>query len=328
MVVQYNKKVIKMKSFNKNAVFSLLATTSLSLAFLSPVHGVKQALELEFNDNSKVRYTRKHGAMPISLKNSDIKCQKHAIQIGSTSISIDSSQPLDKIVEDLRNQSNIRNVTVIKLSLDERCTKRISKFNLSFENIPPDQLQEKVNLYRTLYVHILKHKDDSPTAKRHIPLIQNQMGCALAQLADSIDVSAKLSLLEEAFNLCDESVKAGYEEAKGNRSAIRVERGAVQVLLSDTLELSQKIPLFREVMNVFTEEKALGTVQAVRNIPGLQVRLAVALASLSETENSVAQRLPLLEESTMLLAQSAGEGNAEGALLLEELFLKLELARQ
>lgn len=158
----------------------------------------------------------------------------------------------------------------VSLSPDEKCKKKIEKFNKTPRQDLP--FQEQILLYRDFCFSLEKYfKEGSKLAEEALPDAQTRLGLVLANTSDSLSTEEAIDRLKESILLISANA------IKGNQKAIKnlpLARNKLAVKLVNSVRgLPEDIPLLREALELLTQSANAGLIIAKENITILQCRL-------------------------------------------------------
>ena len=293
-----------MKYISKKIIFTLLTTTSLSLATSDPTQAGKLTLYIEPEDGYEIEHTPNR----VTIKQ---KTTQESAQINL--IPTEGTPNYDQIISILKKIKGIKDVALREPSPDEKCAKRIQNFNRAQE--ADQNLSSKINRLRKTSSALQKYlKQGSTLAKDNLPILHYTLGVALIEsLDEKSPISNQVILLKEALQLVTESAKSKLPEAVRDLPKVQHSLAAALTNSIEGLEISKQIPLLREALQLITESAKSKLPEAMTDLPKIQYNLA---STLSETINEalpLSPQMNLFREAVQLLTESAKLGDPDAA---------------
>ncbi|MBY0500730.1 MAG: hypothetical protein K2P93_01845 [Alphaproteobacteria bacterium] len=168
-------------------------------------------------------------------------------------------------------------LTEMSLSPDEKCERKIKKFNGTPRQDLP--VQEQVQLYRYFCSSLEKYvRKGSKRAEKALPDVQTRLGIVLANTSDSLSSQEAIDCLREAIRLISANTR------KGNHKAIKnlplAQNKLAVTIVNSTRGLPEDIPLLREALALFRDSADAGLIIAKDNMLIVQDRLEKILEKL------------------------------------------------
>lgn len=248
-----------MSYFKKKVVFSLLTSTILSLAILSPVHAADRD---EDRDLRVLKSTHKTPLLP------DEKCQKKIRKFNKI---LQQNLSFQEQIQPHRDFYSALQKYYEKGSKIAEEELPIIQYNLalSLAKSSVESPQEIPHLEEALGLIINSANAGLQKAKEILPGVQNNLGVAFADSAEGSP--QEISLLKKALDLVTASANAGFPKAKKNLPVIQIKLG---IALANSAERSPEDNLLlRGALKLLTDSANAGNHWAQENLPTVQAAL-------------------------------------------------------